>query len=277
MTILPLLFSILMTANPQIESRLEQVGPVPVNGELTRSIGQTRAVILVHGYYFHLRESHVPRAALRPWQKPGCTLVKTLQKEADVFSFGYGQNASLEDVVKFGGFGDEVARVKQLGYREIILLGHSAGGLIARQFVEDNPDCGVTRVVQVCTPNGGTPTAKAKVHASQQVFVDSLTEEARQKCLKDRAGKRIPDKVEFVCVLGYLEGMKETDGVVPCACQWSVDLQKQCIPVVPLSVSHHESTRTEKAAKALAKLVREKQPRWQTSQVEQCCKQLFKK
>src|SRR5207248_2163903 len=181
---------------------------------------------------------------------PGCILVNALQREADVFSFAYGQNASLDDVVKQGGIAEAVAKVKRLGYKEIVLLGHSAGGLIARQFIEDNPDCGVTRVIQLCAPNGGTPTAKRKVHASQQAFIDCLTEEGRQSCLKARAGKRIPDKVEFVCVLGYLEGMTGTDGVVPCLCQWPADLQKQCIPVVPLVASHYESTRTEQAPAA---------------------------
>ena len=39
---------------------------------------------------------------------------------------------------------DNIRRVRQLGYKEIILLGHSAGGVIVRQFVEDHPDAGVT-------------------------------------------------------------------------------------------------------------------------------------
>ena len=101
----------MFTANPRIDSRLDQVGPVPATGELKRSTGQTRAVILIHGYFFHIRESSVARAAFRPWQKPGCTLVKALQKEADVFSYGYGQNASLDDVIKLGG----LVRLRGLG------------------------------------------------------------------------------------------------------------------------------------------------------------------
>lgn len=277
MTILPLLCAALLSEAPKVESRLEQVGPIPVNREFARSPKQERAVILVHGFIFHVRGTSVAVPGFRPWQKPGCILVNALQREADVFSFAYGQNACLDDVVKHGGLADAVAKVKRLGYKEIVLLGHSAGGLVARHLVEDNPDCGVTKVIQVCTPNGGTPTAKTKVHAIQQAFIDSLTEESRQACLKVRTGKRIPEKLEFVCVLGQLEGMTDTDGVVPSLCQWPADLQKQCIPVVPLVVSHHQSTRTEQAAAALAKLVREKQPRWQASQVEESCKLLFKK
>src|SRR5262249_34835333 len=150
---------------------------------------------------------------------------------ADVFAYSYGQNACLDDVVKGGGLADAVARLRKLGYKEVVLLGHSAGGLLARQFVEDNPDAGVTKVIQVCVPNGGTPSAKLRVHRTQQVFLDCLTEEGRKACLKARADKRVPPACEFVCVLGNTDGSTDTDGVVPCLCQWTADLQQQCIPV----------------------------------------------
>src|SRR5204862_7217419 len=155
-------------------------------------------------------------------------------------------------------------------------LAHSAGGLVARQVVEDNPDLGVTKVIQGCVPNAGTPSAKTKVHASQQAFIDSLTPESRQKALEARGAKRIPAGIEFVCVLGHLDATNETDGVVPCICQWSPDLRKQCIPVVSLEVSHHQTTRTARGAETLARLVREKQVRWENAQVEQVTQQLFK-
>lgn len=277
MMLLPLLCSTLLSAAPKVETRFEQVAPVPPNANPTRSPNQQRAVILLHGFIYHQREETVAVPAFRPWQTPDCTLVKALKPEADVYAFAYGQNACLDDIVKQSGLTNAVAQLKKLGYKEIILLGHSAGGLVARHFVEDNPDCGVTKVIQVCTPNGGTLAAKMKVHASQQAFVDCLTPEVRLKTLEARGARKVPDKVEFVCVLGFLELLTDTDGIVPCVCQWSEDLRKQCIPVVPLGVNHHLSTRSEKAAELLAKLVREKQPRWEAGQVEQMCKQLFKK
>jgi len=267
----------LLPPNPKIETKLAQVGPVPSGSEFVRSHDQTRAVLLLHGFVAHLRESNVYKAAFRPWQLPGSLLVRTLEKDADVYSFAYSQNVALDQIVQATALSEAVARLKKLGYREIVLIGHSAGGLVARQFVEDNPDSGVTKVIQVCSPNGGTPSAKVKLTAAQQPFLDSLTEEGRKKCLEARKTRRIPDKVEFVCVLGCPEGHDDTDGVVPCPCQWTLDLRKQGIPVLPLTVMHHESTRTRKGAEALAKLVREKQPRWKSDQVEARCKQLFKK
>ena len=50
------------------------------------------------------------------------------------------------------------------------LVGYSAGALIARYFVEDSPDYGVTKVIQVCAPNGGSGWGKltAGVRQSQE-------------------------------------------------------------------------------------------------------------
>ena len=77
--------------------------------------------------------------------------------------------------------GDHVRwRLRQAGYSEVILLGFSAGGVVARQFVEDNPAAGVTRVIQVCAPNLGSPLAKLKssVGLAQESFLQSLTGQA---------------------------------------------------------------------------------------------------
>src|SRR5262245_694153 len=230
--------ALLAPAAPKIETHLEQVGPVSTDKKLTRSPNQDRAVLLLHGFVVHVFESDVSRAAFRPWQVPDALLVKTLQKDADVFSFAYSQNAPLDDIVRDAGLHDAVAAIKKLGYREVVLVGHSAGGLIARQFVEDNPNAGVTRVIQVCSPNGGTPSAKVKLHPSQRAFLDSLTEEGRRKSLADRKDKKIPEGVEFVCVLGQPGKERETDGVVPCVCQWTPDLWEQGVPVVCLKVDH---------------------------------------
>jgi pimeloyl-ACP methyl ester carboxylesterase len=275
--LLPLLCSAFLAEAPTVQTRLEQVGPVPPNAQFMRSKDQSRAVILIHGFIYHLREKSVSTAAFREWQRPGCILVKALQKDSDVFSFGYAQNASLDDIVKQGKLLEGIAALKILGYREIVLLGHSAGGLIARQTIEDNPDCGVTKVVQVCTPNGGTPTAETKVHACQQSFVDCLSPAGREKCLKARADRKLPEKVEFVCVMGYLEDMPDTDSVVPCKAQWTADLWKQGVPVERIQASHHSATRDAKSAEVLARLTREKQPRWDAARIDKTVKDLFKK
>jgi pimeloyl-ACP methyl ester carboxylesterase len=271
-----LLASLTLQATP-VQSRLVQIAPARVDQKPARSEGQTRAVVLIHGFVMHFRSATVPQPRFRDWQRPGCLLVKRLAREADVYAFAYGQNVPLDEIVKRSSLRADVAGLRRLGYKEIILVGHSAGGLVARHFVEDNPDAGVTRVIQVCTPNCGTPTAKSRVTRAQQPFLDSLTEEARQACLKARQGKRIPESVDFVCLLANGKNMCSSDGVVPCASQWSEDLRRQCIPVVVMGLSHREPMRSERGAEALARLVHDKQPRWQADRVQQVYRELISK
>src|SRR5262249_35931424 len=160
-------------------------------------------------------QKNVARAEFKEWQLGTGHLVRALAPHADVFAFAYGQTQPLEQVAALPAFADGVRKLRELGYGEVVLLGHSAGGLIARQFVEDNPRRGVPRVVQVCSPNGGCPLARTKfIVGTQKPFADSLTEETRARVLKERAGKKVPDDVEFVCVVGC--GSGNGDGVVPC-------------------------------------------------------------
>jgi pimeloyl-ACP methyl ester carboxylesterase len=261
-TSLPLLCALLLPETPAVESSFAQIAPVPPGGRPTRSPGQTRAVVLIHGFTIHLGERAVPRAILHGWQRPQSLLVRELAEDADVFAFAYGQNVSLEDVVKKGGLGGAVRQLRQLGYRDLVLVGHSAGGLIARQFVEDHPEAGVTKVVQVCSPNGGSPAAAAGVARSQRVFLDCLTIDGRQRCLKARADIAIPPGVQFVCVVGTGDDTGGGDGVVSCPCQWTADLQRQGIPAVALPVAHYEAMRTLRGAEGLAEVVRRDQFRW---------------
>ena len=122
----PWLFcSLLLGGTPAVESICLQVGPVPANGKWTRSANQTKAVVLVHGFYYHFKDKSVPKAELRPWQKADSPLVKELAKTSDVYVFGYGQNGSVDAVANQSKLGDNIAQLKQLGYTEIILVGHT--------------------------------------------------------------------------------------------------------------------------------------------------------
>ena len=73
------------------------------------------------------------------------------------------------------------------------------------------------------------------------------------------------------------DGKRESDGVVPCINQWTADLRKQGIPVVALNAAHYQVTRTTAGAETLARLVRDKQPRWDTARAEKTWKNLFEK
>jgi hypothetical protein len=277
--LLPLALACTLVALPalKVESKFQQVAPASAGGEPARTPGRTRAVVLIHGYRLHLHDSSVSRPEFRPWQRPGSALVKELAADADVFAFGYGQNACVSDIVAHSRLAEDVARLRKLGYREIVLLGHSAGGLVARQFVEDHPAAGVTKVVQVCSPNGGCLSANLTVPHSQVAFVRCLTVKEREQCLKERADLKVPEGVQFVCFVGQGIGNVGGDGVVSCRCQWSLDLQKQGIPAVGMPVGHREAVRSAKSARVLAELVRKEQPRWRPERVQKARKDILGK
>jgi hypothetical protein len=268
---LPTLCLLLTPSVVPVDSRFVQVAPVASQAQGTgvvRSAGQGRAVVLIEGLHLHLlRHQLATRTDLRPWQQPRSVLVQALAPDADVFAFTYAQTAPVTEIAELPALGESVQRLRQAGYAEVVLVGFSAGGLVARQFVEDNPSGGVTRVVQVCTPNVGSPLAKVKagVGAIQAPFLQSLTSQSRSRALVERQGKRIPDNVEFICVVG--NGLVYGDGVVSNRSQWPEDLQAQGISAVPLGTEHWEALRSERAAQVIARLVREHQFRWNAAQV----------
>jgi hypothetical protein len=49
------------------------------------------------------------------------------------------------------------------------------------------------------------------------------------------------------------------------------------VPVIPVEVSHHQATRSMKGAEVLARLVREKQPRWDAARAKKTSRELFSK
>jgi len=243
-----------------VETKFEQVAPEhETSATFARSPHQSRAVVLVHGLRWRDGlASH--KANFESWQRPDSTLVKTLKKDADVFAFAYGQNVVVDRIAELAELADNLRRVRQLGYKEMILVGHSAGGLIVRQIVEDHSDTGVTKVIQVSAPNGGSDLGKS----FQEPFIASLTKQERQACLLKRADKKIPAHVEFVCVVS---GALGTDLMVLCKCQWTEDLQQQGIPAFALHKNHHNAIASQAGADLIGQLVREKQPRWDPAKV----------
>src|SRR4051812_34418268 len=107
----------LLTA-PPVESKFEQVAPETVAGHVRRSPDQTRAVVLIHGFHF-CSAPGVPRAEFRPWQKPEAPLVRELAREADVFAFAYGQDAPLSKIAERSRLAEDIARLREAGYRDI--------------------------------------------------------------------------------------------------------------------------------------------------------------
>src|SRR5207247_1995436 len=122
-----------------------------------------------------------------------------------------------------------------------------------------------------------SPLADVRVAKSQKVFVECLTEECRQKCLKERANKLIPKNIQFICVISRTDEKSTTDGVVPCLCQWTADLHKQGIPAILVTGGHRDTVRDAKLAVTLARLVHDNQERWSADRVEQAKKDIFGK
>jgi len=266
-----------------VQTRFAQLAPV--TGEaisFQRTAGQDRAVILFHGFKLHpFSDEQVCKPEWHIWQRPGGDLLKVLGRDADVYGFAYGQNATVEQIAHGLALASYVRQVKAMGYGEIVLIGHSTGGVIAREFVEDNPQAGVTKVIQVCSPNTGSSLARTTfaVRKIQEPLVLSLSCESRQQSLRERADRKIPATVEFVCVVGRLptdatgknddgsETAPPGDGVVAVDSQWSDDLRRQGIPAVLLPMGHNSVLRTQAGIDKVAELVREKQPRWSQEKV----------
>jgi pimeloyl-ACP methyl ester carboxylesterase len=262
-----LLWVCLWTEPAEVQTRFVQVHPASrPQTEVKRSSGQDRAVVLIHGFFLTLDDATAARAGLQLWQYPGSPVIQALAGKADVFAFAYGQNASVDRIAELPSLREHILRLKKAGYGEIILLGHSAGGIIARQFAEDNPDAGVTKVVQVCTPNGGSIWAQLPICAPcQRPFLDSLTPKARAKALRERAAKQLPKFIQCICVIGT--GAGTGDVAVSCRRQWSEDLQKQGIPAVRVESLHFLIMNSRSTARHLADAVLRDHPRWGESEV----------
>jgi pimeloyl-ACP methyl ester carboxylesterase len=268
---------LLLVAAPEKrpETRCDQVAPA--NREWMRRSDRERAVLLLHGLKVHpVHKEKIERAEFHAWQLPDAALVQKLGQDADVFAFAYAQNVAVDRIAELPELRDAVARLKRLGYKDIVLIGHSAGGLIARNFIEDYPDSGVNKVIQVCVPNGGSSLASMPVSRSEQrAFLDSLSRQERERIRQARVDKTIPPQVEFVVVVA--NGLIEGDGVVRTSSQWTEDLQKQGIPAVALSSTHRDVLRGETGVELISRLVREPQSRWDERQVERMRKELFGK
>lgn len=237
----------------------------------------TRAILLIHGL---VPRPVSPSKARQPepnsWQLPGTELVRQLKPDFDVYGLSYAQVTPCEWVCLADGLRDAVKLLKTAGYSEIILMGHSAGGLIARNFVERFPDSSVTKVIAVASPHAGSFWAnlpQVGLPSSQIPFIRSLAPQYRTSDKLEK--KAIPAHVQFCCVICQLPRIKG-DTVVSIESQWPEELQKQGIPAQLVRVNHFDAVRSEEATKVISELAREKLRRWTAEEVEQARKALNK-
>lgn len=235
-----------------------------------------RAVLLVHGL---VPRPVTPSKAAIPeqhsWQKPDSHLVKKLAADFDVYGFSYAQTVPVDAVCWSDGLHKAVKSLKAAGYRDVVLVGHSAGGVIVRQFAEQFPDSGVTKVIIVAAPQTGSPWAlipQFGLAATQVPFIKSLAPQPRQQqCLRC---KPLANGLEVCCVVCKLPRLSG-DTIVPAASQWPEEIQKQGIPAALVPVNHFDAVRSPEGAAVIAELAREKLTRWTPEQVEQGRKTLM--
>jgi len=227
-----------------------------------------RAIVLFHGLRIQpLSAAAVRRAEPSIWESDHAPIVKLLCQDSDVFGFHYAQSTTVDDVARSPELLRSIQRLKTYGYKEIVLIGYSAGAIIARQFVEDNPESGVTKVIQVGAPNGGSDWTVLMhgVRAPQVKFVESLTKESRRTANHVRAERRIPDHVQFTCVVTVSNWIG--DGVVRRDSQWTGDLQAQGIPAEMILLPHVGAMFSARLSDKIRDLVHRPQPRWTSEQV----------
>lgn len=268
------LFATAPVRGADVPTELWQVAPDDggqVWGGRAATGAKGRAVVLVPGLTLHpLRPARATVATRRPWQEPTSALVKALAPEGDVFAFGYAQTASVDDIATGPGLRDAVARLRKAGYKEIVLVGHSAGGVIARLFAEQN--AGATKVVAVAAPFAGAEAAALNVGYGkvQAPFVRSLAPDAR------RVAPPAAAEVPLVCVVCRLK-LLASDGVVAARSQWPDDLQRAGAPAVLAPVNHFDVMDHAPTARIIAELTREKLARWDRAETERARKVLFEK
>lgn len=258
----------------KVAVRFEQRAPstVPLRkAERTRD----RAIVLIHGLRAQVLDgSQAYRPYFDSWQEPHGTAAATLARLGDIYGFSYGQNEPLDVVSDHPGLSDGIARLKEMGYKEIILVGHSAGGVVARQFVEDHPHAGVTQVIQVCSPNAGACLAHASflLRGPQTPFLASLTPQARMAAAA-RRDRPVPVHVRFCCLVGTYGTWG--DGALSCYTQWPADLQDQGVPAYALKVDHHNCMDAECVARKLAEVIASPEDRWEPTAVAHMRRALF--
>ena len=236
-----------------------------------------KAAILIHGmrlYPFRPHRAMIPQR--HEFQEPDADLPRSLAATFDVFSFAYAQTLPVDGYAHAPGLRIAVERLRKIGYAEIVLIGHSCGGVISRQFVETYPDAGITKVIQVASPNLGSDLAIVKTgyHKIQSPIVESCIPAVR-KAMVQQTRKLIPPKVEFATVVCKIPGF-DGDVLVWTDAAWPDDLQRQGIPVALVGNDHFTAMEAPPSVKVILELAREKLTRWSPEDVEKARNVIFR-
>lgn len=250
----------------------------PSRGEvfnLPAVVAKKKAILLVPGLKLHpIHPALSTEPEVHNWQKPDSALVQELKSDFDVYAIGYAQTLPLDAVSLAPGLHAKVAELRGAGYREIVLVGHSAGGVISKQFVEQFPKAGVTKVIQIAAPNSGSSLANIGIGLPkpQIPFIKSMTPETRSRVLA--RSKPLPEGLQFASVVAKA-GRLQGDTVVSFTSQWPDELQQQGVPAVLVLANHYTVMNDPDSVKLIGELARERIVRWTDAEVKQGRKILF--
>ncbi|GEM_PF-2420958 len=249
-----------------------EVAPEPAQVQARRDhvldgpTGTRRAVILVHGLRATtVLEQHAHELFPHDWQRPKSTLARALAQDADVYAVTYTQDAAVQDIAASPAFVQAMGGLPADGYDDVVLVGHSAGGLLSRWFVEDHPDAGITGVVQLCAPNAGSEWGRlyGAGRISHETFIRSLSD---RNVNDGRADKQVPADLDFLVAI--CDGAAVGDGVVTDQAQWPETLRRQGIAAVQVPALHFTATRGRLQAARIAAWVQDDHPRLSPDQVD---------
>lgn len=277
---LPIVLAALVTPPATLPTEFRPLAPEALvrNFDKPMFARKERAAILIHGMkLFPFRPYRASIAEMHEFQETDSDLPKALAPTFDVFGFAYAQTLPVDGYAHAPGLRAAVARLRQAGYGEIVLIGHSCGGLIARQFVETYPDAGVTKVIQVAAPNLGSDLAVMKTgyHRVQSAIVESCVPSVRQAMVQ-QSRRLIPPKIEFATIVCKIPGF-DNDVLVWTDAAWPDDLQRQGIPATLVGINHFDAMKGPASIKVIVELAREKLTRWSPEDVEQARKVMFRK
>lgn len=248
----------------------------PARQELHKT--KERAVLLIPGLKLHpVRPALAACPEIHRWQHPRGELVRALAADFDVFALGYAQTVAIDVVARSPALRAAVGLLEKAGYRDIVLIGHSAGGVLARLFVSTYPNTGVTKVITTAAPHGGAllarlPFGYPKVQAP---FVQSLTPEAR-RALARPIDTNPHKRIEMVCVVARLPKLF-SDGLVEVDSQWPEECRAAGVPAVLVEINHFEVLMHPASVQQVARLAREKLRRWTPEEVEKAMQLLLVK
>lgn len=248
----------------------------PAREELRKT--KERAVLLIPGLKLHpVRPALAACPEMHRWQQPRGELVRALAPDFDVFALGYAQTVPVDVVARAPALRAAVGLLEKAGYREIVLIGHSAGGVLARLFVSTYPRTGVTKVITTAAPHAGALLARLPFGYPklQAPFVQSLTPEARRALA--RPVDSDPQKpMEMVCVVARLPKLL-SDGLVEVDSQWPPECRAAGVPAVVVEINHFEVLMHPSSVREVARLAREKLRRWTPEEVEKAMQLLLVK